>query len=231
MEAKHWVIFGIIVAAVIGGLIYISPKNSIDVSDIENAGSNMIIGAEERNGEIADHVFGNKDSKVIMVEYGDFQCNPGCRQFHENITPILQDEAYKESFAFVYRNFPISQIHPNANAASASAEAAGLQGKYWEMWDALFNNQAEWSAANATERNEYFERYANGLGLDLDKFRTDYGGEVVSQKIRFDRALGLAAGVTGTPTVFINGKQVDNERITSTEGIKAVIDEALDSED
>lgn len=227
MEAKHWIIFGVIVVAVIGGLIYISPKNNVDVSDIENAGSGTIVAAEERNGDIGDHVFGNKDAKVLLVEYGDFQCNPGCRLFHENMTPIMQDETYKQSIAFVYRNFPITQIHPNANAAAATAEAAGLQGKYWEMWDALFESQAEWSAASPSERNGYFEGYATGLGLNIDTFREDLVSAAVTQKIRFDRALGMAAGVTGTPTVFVNGKQVENSKVGSTEAIKTLIDDTL----
>ena len=227
MEAKHWIIFGVIVAAVVGGLIYMSPKSTIDVDDIGKAGSGKILAGEERNGNIGDHVFGNKDAKVILVEYGDFQCNPGCKTFHENITPILQDETYKSKIAFVYRNWPISSIHPNANAAAASAEAAGLQDKYWEMWDALFTNQAEWSAASAADRNGFFEKYATAVGVKLEKFRTDYASEAVSKKVKFDQALGKVAGVTGTPTLFINGKQVDGGKINSTEGMKTQIDEAL----
>ena len=227
MEVKHWIIFGVIVVAIIGGLIYMSPKSTIDVSDIGKAGSGKILPAEERNGNIGDHVFGNKDAKVLLVEYGDFQCNPGCRLFHENFTPIMQDETYKEKIAFVYRNFPITKAHPNANAAAASAEAAGLQGKYWEMWDALFANQAEWSAASASERNSYFEKYATAVGANLEKFRTDYTSDAVSKKIRFDTALGLIAGVEGTPTLFLNGEQVEGDKISSTESIKALIDNAL----
>lgn len=226
MNGKSWIVFGVIVVAIIGGLIYISPKSTVDVSDIEN-GSGRILGAEERNGNIGDHVFGNKDAKVLLVEYGDYQCNPGCRLFHENFSPIMQDETYKEQIAFVYRNFPIPQIHPNANAAAASAEAAGKQGKFWEMWDALFGNQAEWSAASPSERNEFFERYASALGVKLEQFRTDQASDAISQKIRFDQALGKAAGVTGTPTLFLNGKQVEGEKINSTEAIKTLIDDAL----
>ncbi len=226
MNGKSWIIFGVIVVAIIGGLIYISPKNTVDVSDIEN-GSGKILGAEERNGNIGDHVFGNKDAKVLLVEYGDYQCNPGCRLFHENFSPIMQDETYKEQIAFIYRNFPIPQIHPNANAAAASAEAAGKQGKFWEMWDALFGNQAEWSAASPSERNEFFERYASALGVKLEQFRTDQASDAVSQKIRFDQALGKAAGVTGTPTLFLNGKKVDGDKAGSTEALKTLIDDAL----
>jgi protein-disulfide isomerase len=95
------------------------------------------------------------------------------------------------------------------------------------MWDALFTNQAEWSAASAADRNGFFEKYATSVGVKLEKFRTDYASEAVSKKIKFDQALGKVAGVTGTPTLFINGKQVDGGKINSTEGIKTQIDEAL----
>ena len=143
----------------------------------------------------------------------------------------MQDEEYKEKFALVYRHFPIPQIHPNANAASATAEAAGLQGKFWEMWDLLFKNQAEWSAASSSERNGLFEEYASGIGLDMDKFKNDYSGDIVSKKIKFDRALALEAKVTGTPTLFVNGQPVEGTDMSSTEALKNLIDEALGSED
>lgn len=229
MGKKQWIIFAVIVAAIIGGLIYASPKNSLDLSDIKGAGSNTILKAEERNGQIGDHLFGNKDAKVLLVEYGDFQCNPGCRQFHENFMPIMQDETYKQKIAFVYRHFPITQIHPNSTAASASAEAAGKQGKFWEMWDALFTNQAEWSPVSATERSSYFEKYASGLGLDIEQFKKDVVSESVSQKIRFDRTLGMDAKVQGTPTLFVNGEQIEGSKFSSTEGLKSIIDKALES--
>lgn len=227
MGAKQWTIFAAIVIAVVGGLIFISMQGRLDISDIGAAGSGKIVEAEERNGSIGDHVFGNRESKVLLVEYGDFQCNPGCRLFHENFKPIMQDESYKSKIAFVYRNFPIVSSHPNAMAAAASAEAAGKQGKYWEMWDTLFANQAEWSAASSSERGSFFKGYAEGLALDINKFNEDVQSDAVSKKIKFDRALGAAANVTGTPTMFLNGEKVDNEKISSTDAIKQLIDEAL----
>lgn len=228
MDTKRWIIFAVIVVAVIGGMVYFSPREKLDVSDISADASAKVIKAEERNGNIGDHVFGNGKDRVVLLEYGDFQCNPGCRLFHENFAPIMQDENYKDRITFIYRNFPITQIHPNAMSAIASAEAAGLQDKYWQMWDALFTNQAEWSAASPSERDGYFENYATGLGANLDKFRADYTSPRITQKIRFDQALGKAAGVTGTPSVFLNGKAVDGSKISSTEAIKALLDEALE---
>lgn len=227
MNGKMWALFIVIVVAIVGGMIYIAMQGRIDVSDLTKASSGKIIGPEERNGNIGDHVFGNKDAKVLLVEYGDFQCNPGCRLFHENFSPIMQDEAYTDNIAFVYRHFPITQIHPNAMAASATAEAAGKQGKFWEMWDVLFTNQAEWSAASAANRTGLFEGYAKELGLNIDTLREDIQSDAVSQKIKFDRALATAAGVTGTPTLFLNGTQVEGERMSSTDELKKLLDEAI----
>lgn len=227
MNGKTWIVFSVIVVAIIGGMVYLSMQGRVDVGDIGQDSSGKIIGPEERNGNIGDHIFGNKDAKVLFVEYGDFQCNPGCRLFHENFSPIMEDEEYMQDVAFVYRHFPISQSHPNAMAASATAEAAGLQDKFWEMWNVLFENQAEWSAANASTRGTLFEGYANELGLDMEQFREDIASDAVTQKIRFDRAVALASDVAATPTVFLNGEKVDNERIGSTDSIRNLLDEAI----
>ena len=227
MNGKTWGIFGVIVVAIIGGMVYLSMQKRLDVSDIGATASNTILGAEERNGNIGDHVFGNKDAKVLLIEYGDFQCNPGCRMFHENFEPIMRSEEYKDKIAFVYRHFPITQAHPHAIAAASAAEAAGKQDKFWDMWNVLFVNQAEWSAASVSERSNYFEEYARNIGLDIEQFKTDAASDAVSRKIAFDRALAGAAGVTGTPTVYLNGTQIKGEQIGSTEAIKAELDKAI----
>ena len=230
MNGKMWIIFSVVVVAIISGMIYMSSRERLDVSDLREESSSRILPAEERNGNIGDRVFGNKDAKILLIEYGDYQCSPGCRMFHENFTPIMQSEEYKEKIAFVYRNFPIPQIHPNAIASASAAEAAGQQGKFWEMWDALLTNQAEWSSASPSDRNSFFERYATAIGVELEQFRTDQASEAVSKKIAFDRALGAAVGISGTPTIILNGEQVDGERISSTEAIKALLDEAIAKE-
>ena len=227
MNGKTWGIFGAIVVVVIGGMVYMSMQKRLDVSDIASTASNTILPAEERNGEIGDHVFGNKDAKVLLVEYGDFQCNPGCRMFHENFEPIMRSEEYKDKIAFVYRHFPITQSHPHAIAAASAAEAAGKQDKFWDMWNVLFVNQSEWSAASVSERSSYFEEYARNIGLDIDQFKIDAASDAVSKKISFDRALASAAGVTGTPTVYLNGTQISGEEIGSTGAIKAQLDKAI----
>lgn len=223
--AKGWIIFSAAVVVVLGALVYFSQQDKLDVSGFDKA---KAIAANDENGQIGDHVFGNKDSDIVFIEYGDFQCNPGCRVFHENFSPIMKDEAYMSKVKFVFRNFPISQIHPHAMAAAATAEAAGMQGKYWEMWDTLFNNQAKWSGADAKERGALFEGYAKEVGLNIDKYREDITSDAVTKKIRFDRAIATASKVSGTPTTFLNGELVKGEDIGSTESIKALLDKAIE---
>lgn len=222
MSNKAWIIFATVCIALLGGLIYLSNKDKVDVSTVDGS---AIQSAIPQSGNIGDHVFGDKDSKVVMIEYGDFQCNPGCRVLHENFEPLM--ESYKDSIAFVYRNFPLTAIHPNALAASATAEAAGLQGKYWDMWNLLFNKQAEWSSADATQRTVYFEGYAKTVGLNIDKYHEALKSSDLTQKIRYDQALGQSSKVTGTPTVFINGEKISGEKLASTEAIKKTLDEAI----
>ncbi|HEX6416555.1 MAG TPA: DsbA family protein [Candidatus Saccharimonadales bacterium] len=205
MNKKAWLIFGGVVVLVIAGLVYLSNKNKIDVSGVN---LNSTLSANEQSGDIADHVFGKKDSKVILVEYGDFQC-PGCGNAHPTVKKL--SEKYKDQIAFVFRNFPLTNIHPNARAAAATAEAAGLQGKYWEMHNRLFESQNGWSTLNSNERTEFFKVYAKEFNLDGEKFESDLVGEQVNKKINYDRALAGKANVTSTPSFFLNGQSLGDD--------------------
>jgi protein-disulfide isomerase len=221
MDKKAWIIFGVIVVTVLGGLIYMSGKNKIDVS---NVNEKVVLGASEANGNTADHVFGKKDSKVVLIEYGDFQC-PGCGKAH----PIVKEltEKYKGQIAFVFRNFPLTTIHPNAKAAAAAVEAAGLQGKYWEYHNALYENQDAWSSLDAAERTDYFIDTAKTTGVkDIEKFKQDIESSDVKQKINFDIALGKKVGVTGTPSIYLNGTAISDKTWTD----QAKFEEALKAE-
>src|SRR6185369_17631925 len=108
---------------------------------------------------------GPKDAKVTLIEYGDFQC-PACGTYYPMVKKI--NEEYGDKVLFVFRNFPLYTIHPNAGISAQAAEAAGLQGKYWEMYDLLFQKQDEWSSSNPAKAvEEHFNGYAQSLGLDL----------------------------------------------------------------
>lgn len=205
MTTKTWIIFAAVVVALFGGLIYLSTKNSIDVSDVN---ASAVLGADERSGNIADHTLGNPKSKVVLIEYGDYQC-PGCSTAYEPLKTV--SEKYKDHMVFIFRNYPLVSMHPNARAAAAAAEAAGLMGKYWEMHDLLYANQSAWQNANTNERNTTFEGFARQIGLDQAKFASTLRDqtEAINKKISFDQAVGAKVGVTGTPAIYLNGKVVD----------------------
>lgn len=147
-----------------------------------------------------DHVKGNPDGTILMV-YADFQC-PACATEHQVVTmawPRIQDKVQ-----LVFRHYPLTTTHRFAWTAALYAEAAGQQGKFWEMYDQLFANQAYWSTLSAVEAE--FDGYLEQLGLDIAQAHADMRSDAVIQKVRNDQRGGTAAGVRGTPTLFVDGR-------------------------
>ena len=221
MSKKVWIIFIAACVLILGGLVYYSNSNKLDVSQYKNM---SIIKADDQNGNIGDHVTGNQDSPVMLVEYGDYQC-PGCGQVFPTTKEI--SEQYKDQISFVFRNFPLSSMHPNARAAAAASEAAGLQGKYWEMHNSLYENQQNWQSASAQDRTDLFVGYATQLGLDGDQLKKDMASTQVSQKIDFDMAVGKQAGVHATPTFYLNGEEIDGDVWNDIDAFKDAINAEL----
>ncbi len=229
MGKKGWIIFSIVAVGLLTALV-ISSRNASPPIDVSNVNENTILAASTASGNILDQVFGNKDAKVILIEYGDFQC-PACKSAHPNLKTIT--EAYKDKIAFVFRNFPLTTIHPNARTASAAAEAAGLQGKYWEMNNYLYENADEWvSLTDRTKLSDTFVGYAKILSLDTAKFTTDIASTKVNQKISFDQALGKKLGVDSTPTLYLDGVKIESSVVSDIqngtgEKLRAMIDANL----
>jgi len=207
MNKIGWIIFSTIVVLLLGGLIVWTRITNppIDLSGVEN---NSIVAASEQNGNIGDHYTGSDSKKILFIEYGDYQC-PSCGSSFPHVQTLMEE--YGDDVTLVFRNFPLTSMHPNARAAAAVAEAAGLQGKYWEMHDKLYEHQDDWSSLNSSKRTDVFNSYAKELGLDMDRFTTDVAAKPVTQKINFDLALGKSANVSATPTFFLNGEQIDDE--------------------
>jgi protein-disulfide isomerase len=151
----------------------------------------------------ADHIEGNKDASVVLIEYGDYQC-PACAQYHPIVKEALA--GMEQTVAFSFRHFPLQQ-HAQAVDAAYAAEAAGIQGKYWEMHNALYENQNVW--AGQTNARDHFIAFAKDLKLDVQKFQNDLDTQAVKEKVQNDFQGGLKAGVNQTPTFFINGKKID----------------------
>ncbi len=208
MDKRFLGVMGIVIALFIGLMIFGNGGS-------DDAGS---------TGTPSNHARGKLDSKVEVVAYKDFECPP-CGQFHPLEEQVY--EKYQDKVRFVFKHFPIDTSHPNARAAHRAAEAAGLQGKFFEMADLLFTNQSQWSSQVTASPQPVFESFATQLALDITKYKADVELESTNSTINADRSEGNDKGVTGTPTFFINGQKVDNGDLSTLESFSAKIDEAL----
>lgn len=147
----------------------------------------------------ADHILGNGQADLTIVEYGDYQC-PHCGKAHSVIKEMMAELG--SQIRFVFRNFPLSEMHPYAKSAALAAEAAALQGKFWAMHDAIFENQ---NSLN----DQWLLDMAQQLELDMDKFRSDLNDESIVDRVEGDFESGMMSGVNGTPTFFVNGQKFD----------------------
>ncbi len=146
-----------------------------------------------------DHVLGGDRPLVTLVEFGDYEC-PFCGRAHSIVADALR--RMSEEILFVFRHFPLSRVHPHALSAAIAAEAAGAQGQFWPMHDALFANQDALA-------DDDLAGYAERLGLDLRRFLADFERATHLPKIRGDFRSGVRSGVNGTPTFFIDGHRFD----------------------
>lgn len=179
-----------------------TPDESTAVEAVANPAE--IISARSDNGGIADSVKGNSGAKVVIVEYGDYQC-PACSSASQLVTGIIGD--YLDDVAFVFRNYPLS-FHANAVPTAKAAEAAGFQGSLWRMYEYLYGMQNQWSELDSEALQEFLDGLVAYLGLDTEKFWQDYNSTAVMEKVQFDYGLGQKQAITGTPSFFINGKDV-----------------------
>lgn len=167
-----------------------------------------------------DWTRGAQNPKVTLLEYSDFQC-PACGAYEPVVLKIQKE--FKDTLSFSYRHFPLSQIHQNALIASKASEAAGMQKKFWEMHDMLFENQSEWSTSGNAK--DIFIGYAKKIGLDVIKFSSDIDSKEIEAKIKKSYEDGSILGVNATPTFFINGKNIKSP--TNYDDFKKMIDEAI----
>lgn len=221
MNKTRWIIFIVIIFGILAMLVAASSVSKLDVSQID---TNKIQLANEQNGQIAEHTYGKVGSKVVLIEYGDYQC-VACGRVYP-IVKSIKDQ-YKDQVLFVFRNFPLTAIHPNGKAAAAVVEAAGLQGKFWEMFDKIYSNQSDWSELTGESRTNFFTSYASELGLDTTKFNSDIAKPAISKKISYDAALGKKASVDATPTFFLNGKKLDISMSSDEAKMRDVINTEL----
>ncbi|HLB51023.1 MAG TPA: thioredoxin domain-containing protein [Patescibacteria group bacterium] len=167
-----------------------------------------------------DHIKGNTDAPITLVEYSDFQC-PACASYYDMLRQL--SAAFPNDVRIAYRHYPLERIHKNAFAAARAAEAAGAQGRFWDMHDLLFEKQDEF--AQSTNSEDLFRTYAASLNLDTEQFSKDFSASTTEKKIRDDMVRGNAIDLQGTPTFTLNGEKIENP--LSLEEFKRLITERL----
>ena len=164
---------------------------------------------------------GPENAPVVLEEFGDYQCPP-CREMSPEVEAIKRE--YGDRLRFVFRHYPLTSIHPHALLAAHAAEAAGAQGRFWEMHRALYENQQAWS--RTPDPRPLFETYARQINLDAERFRRDLGGQEGDSRVVADHARARSVGVESTPTFFLNGRKLPPSANSGRE-LRALIDREL----
>lgn len=154
-------------------------------------------------------VKGEQNAAVTIEEFGDFECPP-CAALYPELKKIHGE--FGPNVRIIFRHFPLPQIHKRAVAAARAAEAAGRQNRFWEMHDMLYQNQSVWK--NDADVSVRFADYARVLGLNVEQFKTDMNAPAVMERVMADQARGGSLGVSGTPTLFLNGRELSVNDMT-----------------
>jgi len=182
-----------------------------------NLPSGLVLG-EAGTVTTQDHVEGPADAPVTIIEYSDFQC-PACQYYYTFVEKLTAEAS--TTVRVIYRHFPLPQ-HANAMPAAIASEAASAQGKFWEMYDLLFTNAAEW--VDLSDASPIFLKYAETIDLDTARFTVDLASSTIRERVISDKNGGIKIGLNATPTFFINGKAIENPQ--NYEQFKALVDTA-----
>jgi protein-disulfide isomerase len=210
-KTKPLIVIVIAVALAAGIAVYWSRQSS---ASVPGSGSETSIAANPGGG----HVRGKATAPVTLVEFGDYEC-PSCGYYYPMVEEVLR--RYPDKVKLEFHHYPLIQMHAHALAAAMAAEAAGDQGKYWEMHDLLYKNQAQW-ARNPNPESQFLA-YAADLGLDANKFMRSLKSPDVERRILEDIQRGSIAKVEGTPTFYINGQSL-NPLPKGVDDFAAIID-------
>jgi protein-disulfide isomerase len=192
--------------AILAGLVIIF----VGVFAVSQHSSNKSTGVSS-SGQPTNHIEGQGQKKVTLVEYGDYQCS-ACEAFSQTVKQVFAK--YSADITLQFRNLPLTSLHPNAFAAARAAEAASMQNKFWQMHDLLYD-PTNWQAwTTASNPVPLFDGYAQQVGLDATKFKADYSSEQVNNLINADTAEFEKTGKDkATPTYFLDGKVLDNNNL------------------
>ncbi len=213
-SAGSRIAFWVIILAILGFFVYAIAQLATDTPSVDGLPTDVALAAD-------DHVLGNPDAKVQLIEYADFQC-PGCGAFHPLVKQIVAE--YKDKIAFAYRHFPLPQ-HQHAKIMARASEAAANQGKFFEMYDLIFTNQTRWSILSSVD--ETISGYVTQLKLDATKFEADIDAKATKDAVEADYQSGVSYGVNSTPTFFLNGVKMPLPR--NMDEFRALINHAIDA--
>lgn len=198
------IVLVLVVAVIIAAIYYNSSRTRTgpQANATPSATRTPVSMANAPLGAQPPNFLGAPNAAVTVEEFADFQC-PSCGSIH----PVMKQiqGIFGQRIKFIFRHFPLP-IHDKAYDASAAAEAAGLQGKFWDMYNLLFTNQQQWS--NDPNYRQVFRGYAEKIGLDVDRFETDMAGLQTRNRVQADIDRGKALSINSTPSIFINGKPV-----------------------
>jgi NhaA family Na+:H+ antiporter len=214
---KSYLAFGIIAAVVVAGV-----AGGYFLYQARRTPPGLLVATTTKPGAQPPHVRGNANAAVTLEEFGDFECVP-CFILWPALRNLEKD--YGERLAVVFRNNPMPQ-HPHALDGARAAEAAGLQGKFWEMHDLLYLERAKW--IKAVDLRSEFNEFARRVELDLDRFNRDITSGEVAQRVKADKERAAALGLDRTPVIFINGRRAELQGDVET-GLKNDIEAALHS--
>jgi protein-disulfide isomerase len=195
----------ITILLIVGGILLLSGKKTGNQNVTEKIDLNLLIpaGVTATSGvSNGAYLPASPSAGISLVEFGDYEC-PACGVYHGFIKQLLTE--FSGKFNYVFRNYPLSQ-HKNAPISSQAVEAAGLQDKYWQMHDKVFENQTAW--AGLTDPKEIFLTYAGEIGLDSKQFLSDLTSQAVKDRIDADTKDGNVVGLSETPTLYLNGKKI-----------------------
>jgi protein-disulfide isomerase len=212
MDKRFWAILAAIAVVLIGAYMITSSHKASAPSGSK--------------GQLTHHVTGQGKAGVTLQEWGDFQC-PVCAEYFPALQQVVQK--YNTQITFQFSNFPLVSIHQNAFAGARAAEAADMQGKYWQMHDALYSesinsiqNSGTKTWVNSPSPESYFTQYAAQLGLNVDQFKKDFASSAVNTRVNNDLGQASKLGLTGTPTFYLDGTQISNPNPTLADFSKVI---------
>lgn len=227
-QATPFIIIGLIFLIMMMGMWWTYQSGKTPPAEDQNSGEDSSARQEQNKysnapaGAEPETFKGSQNAPIIVEEFADFECG-ACADKHLVFNQINAD--YGSRIKFVFRNYPLVEVHDKAYDAAVAVEAAGIQGKFWEMQNILYANQQKWS--NALNHRSMFEKYAKTIGLNMEKYTKDSLGVVAKNRVDADMKRGMALGIRSTPTVYVNGKSVPFSMIT-VEGLKKAIDAELE---